>query len=143
MRIHEDIESILLCYSEQRDCVLYPFVVIFARSRMLNRFPREDISDGGVAPSSQPRKMGVRIIDGEGTANEGDAVAVEEVLSDVRGLIGYGRKFGVARDVYSMEDDFSILSVAKPLTVDAESKGSHGTKGTLEPQTRCAALFKI
>lgn len=86
--------------------------------------------------------MDVCIFDRERAVHEGDDIAVEEVLGNVRRLIGHGRKFCVARDVYSVKDDFSVCSVTKPVAVDAESKRSHGMEGndriTNAPRQLCS-----
>jgi hypothetical protein len=73
--------------------------------------------------------MSVSIFDGEGSANEGDIVAIEEVLGNVRRLVRSSREFGIACNVYAMENDFTILSVAESVSVDSKPEWSHGTEG--------------
>jgi hypothetical protein len=52
MRIHEDVEAILLGLAKYGYGVFYPLLVIFARSIVLYRLPREDVTNGVVAPAS-------------------------------------------------------------------------------------------
>lgn len=81
--IHEDVEVVLFRLAQNGNSVVYPRLIVFARSLMLYGLPCEDVANGVVAPTSQSRKMCVCILEREGSVNEGNVVAVEELFGDM------------------------------------------------------------
>ena len=57
MRVHKDIEIVLLSDAQDLDGISDPFVVVLSRSRVLDGLPSENISDRIIAPFAQPTKM--------------------------------------------------------------------------------------
>jgi hypothetical protein len=129
MRVHEDVETKLLCLAEHSDGMLYPLLVIPPRPSMLYRLPGVDVSDGVVAPAAQPGKVSGSILYGEGPVDEGDVVAVEEAVGDVRRLVGGRGELGVGGAVDAVESDLAVLVVAEGPPLDAQTEGRHVCHG--------------
>lgn len=83
VRVHEDVETIVLCHSQHGDGVLYPLLVVLSGALVLDGLPGEDISDGVVSPAAQAGEMTAGILDGKGTVDKGNGIALEEVVDDV------------------------------------------------------------
>lgn len=63
MRIHENIELVLLSYPEDLDRELDPLLVIDAGTSMFNGLPGENVSNCVVTPLAQSLKMDMRVLD--------------------------------------------------------------------------------
>jgi hypothetical protein len=109
----------------------YPFFVVLSRPRMLYCFPCEDISNRIVTPSPQTGEVYVSVGGSERLAHKRHIVAVEEVVRDVGRLMWRFGEFGISSDVYTMEYNFTIISVAEAGTLDEEDR-RHCGDGRLE-----------
>ena len=65
------------------------------------------------------------LVGGEGPADEGDSVALEEAVRDVGGEVGLGGELGVGRAVDASEGDSAVVGVEKGGAFDAQAEGSH------------------
>ena len=108
MRIHEDVEVVLLCLAEHGNGMVYPCLIVLARPCMLYSLPRKDVPDGVVSPTSQPCKVCAGILEREGTIDEGDIVTIEEILGNMRRLVWGRGEFGIGGGVYAMEGDLGL-----------------------------------
>lgn len=103
MRIHEDVESILLCFAQHIDGMLDPLFIVFAGPSSLDRLPSKYIADGVIAVPLQSGKVYVRVFLPKWSAVKFDVVAIEEVLGDVGGHIWRAGEFRVTSNVDSAE----------------------------------------
>jgi hypothetical protein len=123
--IHEDKKSILFCFAQYRNGVVYPLLIVLARPGVLDCLPRENVPDGVVPPTPQPRKVCIGILEGEGAVDKRDVVAVKELVRDVRGLIWGRGELGIGSAVDAMERDLTIMRVAKRTPVNVQSHLGH------------------
>ena len=89
--------------------VVDPLVVVLAWAGMLYGLPGEDVSDGVVAPAAQPRKVCGGIVEGEGSVDEGDVIAVEESVRDMGGHVWSRGELGVGSAVDAMQQDLAVV----------------------------------
>lgn len=128
MGVHEYIKPIVLGYPQDLNRVLYELLVVSARARRFDGFPRENIADGIEAVSLYPRKMHPRILFGKGALVEGYVIAVEEVVANKGREVGLARQFSIASDVDATEHDLPSMVVAELGILDYQTKRSHGLR---------------
>jgi hypothetical protein len=87
MGVHEHIKLILLCYAENFDGEGNPLVIILPRTRMLDSFPSEDISNCVISPFTKSFEVHMGILEGKGTSNKRNIVTFEELVGNKRGKI--------------------------------------------------------
>jgi hypothetical protein len=121
MRIEYHIEPILLSQPQNRNRMLDPGFVIFARTSMLYRLPCEDVSESVEAISTNSCKMPMSLVDRKRPADKRYVVSVEEAFSDVRAEIGLSRHLGVRSHVEAAKPDLTIRWVAKRAPFNPES----------------------
>lgn len=92
---------------------------------MLNGLPCENIPYGVEAPTSQPRKMHVRVLKRKRPANEGDAVTFEKVLRLVRWDARSFGVFSIASDIDSSYGDLPVIRVPESIARDSEPRRAH------------------
>lgn len=125
MWIHENPESVTFRYSQHLNCVVYKLLIVLARACMFDSFPCEDVAEGIISPSLQPREVFMCFLFVERSPNEGDIVRVEETFAYVRWDVGISGQFAVASDVDASESHFSVGRVSEPGAVDLEYSASH------------------
>ena len=76
MGVHEDVEAILFCLSQQCYCMVYPLFVVLSGPSMFYRLPREDVSYCVVAPAPQPGEVCAGILERERPIDKRDIVTV-------------------------------------------------------------------
>jgi hypothetical protein len=113
MRIEYHIEPILLSQPQNRNCMLNPGFVIFARTSMLYRLPCEDVSERVEAISTNSSKMPMSLIDRKRSADKRHVVSIEEAFSDVRADVGLSRHLRVRSHVEAAKPDLTIRRIAK------------------------------
>ncbi|KAG9527180.1 hypothetical protein KCV07_g104, partial [Aureobasidium melanogenum] len=72
------------------------------RKTMLDSLPGINITNCIVSPSLQAVEVGVGFFKTERSSSEGDVIAFEELVFDMRTLIRVQRVFGIASDIYSV-----------------------------------------
>lgn len=126
MRVHIDVEAIALGDPQHLDGMADPLLIVQTRALGLDSFPGENVSDGIVPVSSESRKVDMGVVLGEGPLVKGDVIAIEEVVSDLRGLIfGLAWVFCVACDVDAAEDDLAAHVVDELAVLDEKAERSH------------------
>jgi len=122
MRIHKYVEAIVPSQSQNLNGMLNPLFIIYPRSCRLNRFPREDISYGIVAPALQSGEVKVRVLDWEGSGVEVNCISIEKVHRDMRGLIRIAGVLGVSRHIDTPKGNLSAMVIAEVAVLDGESQ---------------------
>jgi hypothetical protein len=93
---------------------------------MLDCLPCEDVPDGVVPPTPQPREVCIGIAEGERAVHKRDVVAVKELVRDVRGLIRGRGELGIGGAVDAVERDLTVVRVTERPPVDMQSHLGHG-----------------
>ena len=122
MRVHEDVELVGLGDAEHLHGEVNPFIIIDTRTFMFNRLPGEQISDGIVAPFPQTGEVGVGVVKGEGSTDEGDVIGIEESVGDVGGGIRIPRILAFTSYIDPTKRHLSILRVSKGLAIHPDAK---------------------
>ncbi|KAG9938422.1 glycosyl hydrolase-like protein, partial [Aureobasidium melanogenum] len=102
VRVHEDVEAVLLGQAQDVDGMLDPLFIILSWTSMLDSLPGINVTDCIVSPSLQAVEVGMGFFKTERSSSEGDVITFEELVFDMRTLIGIQRVFGIASDVYSV-----------------------------------------
>ena len=125
MWIHEDVEAIFSCCSQNGNCVIYPLLVILLWPLMLYSLPSKDISDCIVAQSLQASEVDVGIFQSKWALMKVDIITVEEVCGDVGWNIWRARVFGISSHVDSTDCHLSSMRVLEVAILNSESQ-RHG-----------------
>lgn len=83
MWVHEHVETKLFRNAKDRDSVLYPILVVLFGPCVFDGFPGEDVPNSIVAHLPQSGEVEARVVNGEGPANKGYVVSIEEIIGDV------------------------------------------------------------
>lgn len=125
MGVHENVKLILLCDTKDFNGERNPVIVILPRTSMFDRFPGEYVSYRVISPFPQSPKMRMRLVKGEGSANERNIVGVEELVGNVGRDIGILWILGFTGDIDSSQGNLAIVRILEGLAIDAKSERAH------------------
>mmetsp|Transcript_3195 Transcript_3195/g.7289 ORF Transcript_3195/g.7289 Transcript_3195/m.7289 type:complete len:383 (-) Transcript_3195:714-1862(-) len=78
MAVEEDRHAVLMTFADDRHQVVEIFLVIDARTGVLDRLPGEEEAERRVSPADEAGEVDVGLGEGEGPADEGDVAMIGE-----------------------------------------------------------------
>jgi hypothetical protein len=112
VRIHEDVEAIVLRYTQDLYGVGNKVFIVNSWAAMFESFPGKNIPQSIVTPSFQLPEMLVSFFLGEGSVDEGNVVSVEEVSWFMGGLVRMSWELGSRVYINSSKGDLAAVGVS-------------------------------